>query len=65
LITTKDENPEAGRKRESPKKDEGRRRLFTDQIYLQISHHDPGSPPRMKTLKQGASGEDEGYLQIR
>jgi hypothetical protein len=27
LITTKDENPEAGRKRESPKKDEGRRTL--------------------------------------
>jgi hypothetical protein len=30
-ITTKEENPEAGRKRESPKKDEGRRRLFTHQ----------------------------------
>jgi hypothetical protein len=45
-------DPEAGRKRESPKKDEG--------FYLQISRHDPGSPPRMKTLKQCASDPEAG-----
>jgi hypothetical protein len=39
-ITTKDENPEAGRKRESPKEDEGRRRfLFTDQSSRFLEHH--------------------------